>query len=393
MPWISSVDQLAADQKFDMPSLNVYHGSQNDVTGEDVMWADDFYRSIKKTNHLITETNAQTIGWDSKGQNPPFDGQGRLFVYSHIASGANMVEYWHLHSLHYGQETYWKGVLGHDLEPNRFYKEVSQTAHELQKIGPELVNLKIKNKVAVLYSRDSEFGLSYMPFKDGNAYMEVLRQMHRAAFRQNIGVDFVMAENADFTGYTLLLVPPLYVANDELLRKISDFVKNGGHVIMSVKSGFCDENSVVRHVKAPGPLREAAGFCYQEFSVTKSLSLVNDPFKVGEEKNKAKDWVEFIIPETAQPIAQYNDSFFGKYPAIVENRFGKGSLIYEGCLVTDDIQSKIVSDKASEIGLVDKEKNLIYPLVMRYGTNEQGKTIRYFLNYSNDEQLHCLVLK
>ena len=28
----------------------------------------------------------------------------------------------------------------------------------------------------------------------------------------------------------------------------------------------------------------------------------------------------------------------------------------------------------------------LYPLVMRYGTNEQGKTICYFLNYSNDEQ-------
>jgi beta-galactosidase len=126
---------------------------------------------------------------------------------------------------------------------------------------------------------------------------------------------------ADFTGYTLLLVPPLYVASDELLKKISDFVKYGGHIIMSVKSGLCDENSVVRHVKAPGPLRYAAGFYYQEFSVVKSLSLVNDPFKVGDEKNKAKDWVEFILPETAKPIANYNDPFFGKYPAIVENKF------------------------------------------------------------------------
>jgi beta-galactosidase len=386
MPWISSVDQLAADQKLDMPSLNVYHGSQNDVTGEDVMWADDFYRSVKKTNHLITETNAQTIGWDSKGQTPPFDGQGRLFVYSHIACGANMVEYWHWHSIHYGQETYWKGVLGHDLEPNRFYNEVSQTAHELQKIGPKLANLKIKNKTAILYSRDSEFGLGYMPFKDGNAYMQVLRQMHRAAFRQNIGVDFVMAENADFTGYTLLLVPPLYVASDALLNKISDFVKNGGHVIMSVKSGFCDENSVVRHVKAPGPLRNAAGFFYQEFSNIKSVALLDDPFKVGEENNKAKDWVEFIIPETAKPVANYNDTFFGKYPAIVENKFGKGSFIYEGCLVTDEIQSKIVSEKALEIGLIDKDRQITYPLVMKYGTNDQGKTIRYYFNYSNEEQ-------
>jgi len=390
MPWISSVDQLAACQKLDMPSLNVYHGSQNDVTGEDVMWADDFYRSVKKTNHLITETNAQTIGWDSKGQYPPFDGQGRLFVYSHFAGGANMVEYWHWHSIHYGQETYWKGVLSHDLEPNRFYGEVSQTAHELKKIGSKLVNLKIKNKTAILYSRDSEFGLGYMPFKDGNAYMEVLRQMHRAAFRQNIGVDFIMAENADFTGYSLLLVPPLYVASDALLNKISDFVKNGGHVIMSVKSGFCDENSVVRHVKAPGPLKEAAGFYYQEFSNIHPIPLRGDPFKVGNNKNSARDWAEFLIPETAKPLAIYDDIFFSKYPAITENKFGKGSFIYEGCLLTDEVQSKIVSNKALEIGLIDKDTELSYPLVMKYGTNDQGKTIRYFLNYSNTEQSFVL---
>jgi len=386
MNWLVAVDHIAATQKLDMPSLNIYHKSQNDVNGEDVMWADDFFRSVKKTNHLIAETNAQTKGWNSKGQFPPLDGQGRLFVYSHIACGANMVEYWHWHSIHYGEEIYWKGVLGHDLEPNRFYNEVSWTAHELQKIGPKLVNLKIKNETAILHSRESDFGLSYMPFKEGNAYMEVLRQMHRAAFRQNIGVDFVLAENADFTGYKLLLVPPLYVASDALLNKISAFVKNGGHVIMSVKSGFCDENSAVRYTKAPGPLREACGFYYQEFSNAISLALRDDPFKVGSEKNKAKDWIEYIIPETAKPLAMYDDPSFEKYPAITENKFGKGSLIYEGCLLTDEIQSKIISNKASEIGLVYGDKQLTYPIVVKYGTNDMGKTIRYYLNYSNKEQ-------
>jgi beta-galactosidase len=224
-----------------------------------------------------------------------------------------------------------------------------------------------------------------MPFKNGNAYLDVVRQMHRAAFRNNLGVDFVLAENADFTGYQILLVPPLYVASDALLKKISDFVENGGHVIMSVKSGFCDDNNVVRYTKAPGPLRKAAGFYYQEFSNIKSLSLRDDPFKVGNEKNKATDWAEFIIPETAKVLANYDDPFFGKYPAITENKFGKGSFIYEGCLVSDEIQSKIVSDKAKEIGMIG-DNQLTYPIVMRYGTNEQGKTIRYFLNYSAKDQ-------
>ena len=155
---------------------------------------------------------------------------------------------------------------------------------------------------------------------------------------------------------------------------------------MSVKSGFCDENSVVRHVKSPGPLREAAGLYYQEFSNIKSIALRDDPFKVGDLKNRAKDWAEFIIPETAKQIAVYEDPFFGRYPAITENKFGKGSFIYEGSLLTDEIQSKIVSDKASEIGLIDKDTHLSYPLVMKYGTNDLGKTIRYFLNYSGTEK-------
>ena len=59
----------------------------------------------------------------------------RQDVYLMASTGANMVEYWHWHSLHYGQETYWKGVLSHDLEPGRIYAEVARTAHELQRIG------------------------------------------------------------------------------------------------------------------------------------------------------------------------------------------------------------------------------------------------------------------
>ena len=86
-------------------AVNVYHGSQDNLTGDEIAFAGDFFRSVKMKNYLITETNAQTIGWDSKSQMPPYDGQLRQNVYAHMGSGANMVEYWHWHSIHYGQET------------------------------------------------------------------------------------------------------------------------------------------------------------------------------------------------------------------------------------------------------------------------------------------------
>src|SRR5450432_208151 len=158
------VDELAIANVLDVVANNPYHGTQDHLDGAWQALQGDFSRSLKHSNFLVTETNAQTLGWDSAGQFPPYDGQLRLDVYTDVSSGANMVEYWHWHSIHSGQETYWKGVLSHDLEPNRTYAEVSKTAHELQKIGPVLVDLKIKNQVAILYSVDSANGINIMPY-------------------------------------------------------------------------------------------------------------------------------------------------------------------------------------------------------------------------------------
>ncbi len=144
-----AVDEPDIARALDIVAVNPYHGTQDDFDGQDSSYEGDYARSLKRTNYLVTETNAEAIGWDSKNQYPPYGNQLRQDVYTHISSGANMVEYWHWHSLHYGQETYWKGVLGHDLQPGRIYEEVSRTAHELQRIGPEIVDLHITNDVAI----------------------------------------------------------------------------------------------------------------------------------------------------------------------------------------------------------------------------------------------------
>ncbi len=165
------IDKWASSKSMEVLGLNKYPPSQDALTGAEYAMAGDYIRSVKHNNYLITETTGQTTGWDSKEQHPFYDGQLRLNVYSNIGSGANMVAYWHWHSLHYGQETYWKGILSHDLEKNRVYEEMKKTALELKKFGPRLVNLKIKPQVAILFSYDANHALNVMPYKDGsNAY-------------------------------------------------------------------------------------------------------------------------------------------------------------------------------------------------------------------------------
>ncbi|MFN7994674.1 MAG: beta-galactosidase [Bryobacteraceae bacterium] len=377
------VDEFAISKDLDIAAVNPYHDVQDELDGEQISLSGDFVRSFKKSNYLVTETNAQTIGWDSKGQFPPYDGQLRLNVYSHLSSGANMVEYWHWHSIHYGQETYWKGVLSHDLEPNRAYAEVTRIAHELEKTGPKLVNLKKQSPVAILYSQDSHHGIRFMPFDDKVDYMTVLRQLYRCLYQLNAGVDFVAAEDPDFSGYEVLVVPPLYIASDALLEKISEFAKGGGHVLMSFKSGFANEYSTVRWTMAPGPLRAACGFHYQEFSnLRQPLKLKNNPYGDG----TVSTWAEFLMPDTAKALAYYDHPFFGKWPAITRNEFGKGTVTYEGTLPSDDMQRRIVREVMGLAGLNGPDQELPAAVRVKHGVGNSGKNIHYYLNYSGRQQ-------
>jgi len=391
------VNEFELSKALDVVADNPYHGTQDHMDGESQAEQGDFTRSLKHANYLVTETNAQTTDWTSSYQYPPYDGQLRLDVYTHLSSGANMVEYWHWASIHSGQETYWKGVLSHDLEPNRAYAEVSRTAHELAKIGPHLVNLKIHNDVAILYSVDSANALDFMPFALAPAaqwhmgpsqadYRTLVDQLHRTFYNANVGTDFIFPEDADFSKYKLIVIPPLYIADDALLQKISDYVKGGGHVLMSFKSGFANENSAVRWVRAPGPLREAAGFNYQEFSnLEKPLALKGDGIPTGAE-NQAMYWAEFLQLEHAKPLAMYDHPFFGRWPAITRNQFGKGTLTYEGTFLSNDLQQHIVLDTLKDAGISSTEGQLPSSIREKSGVNGFGKPLHYFLNYSSAPQ-------
>ena len=184
----------------------------------------------------------------------------------------------------------------------------------------------------------------------------------------------------------MILVPPLYVASDATLNRLSDYVKNGGHIVMSFKSGFTNEYDTVRWTMAPGPLREAAGFHYQEFSNLKHpVALKDDPFHAGD-ANKVSDWAEMLIPDTAQPVAYYDHPFFGKYPAVTRNHFGKGTFTYEGTVLSDTLQESLLAQELQSAGLAGPDQSLPAPVRVKHGTNRSGKTLHYYLNYSSSPQ-------
>jgi beta-galactosidase len=377
------VDHFEASQPFDITGVDIYHPSQDNLTGIEISFGGDMARSTKGTNYLVVETQAQAFtNWT------PFPGQLRLQAFSHLASGANMVAYWHWHSIHNSAETYWKGLLSHDFKSNPVYEEAKTVGKDFEKLSPQLVNLNKKNKVAILVSNESLTALEWFKFSftSSKNYNDVVRSLYDELYKMNIGCYFVAPSSNKLNNYDLLLVPALYSASDNLLARLNEFVNNGGHIVYTFKSGFADENVKVRTSRQPGIISEACGITYNMFVEPKNVTLKGNPFQVGEEHNQVETWMELITPITAEVLAYYDHPQWGKYAAITQNRYGKGTAIYIGCMTSSAVIKGVLEHAVKQAGVWGEDQDLSFPLITKSGTNQYGKTIRYYFNYSDTSQ-------
>lgn len=374
------VDHFAAAQAVDIAGADIYHPSQDKLTGKEISFCGDSTRSLKGTNYFVLETQAQAFPhWT------PYSGQLRLQAFSHLASGANMVEYWHWHSIHNSIETYWKGLLSHDLGPNPTYEEAKTIGRDFAKLSDKLINLKKKNRAAVLVSNEALTSMQWFQLPGGNvSYNDVVRLMYDRLYEMNIGCDILYPQSDSFEQYDLIVVPALYAASDELLARLNEYVKNGGNIVYTFKSGFANEHIKVRSETQPAIIGDACGIQYSQFVEARDVTLKGDPFEVGAEHNNVNVWMELLVPTTAEVLAFYDHPHWGAYAAITENRYGQGTATYIGCLPSEQVIRKVLERACRTAGLWGVDQELQFPIIVKSGINEAGRTIRYYFNYSDE---------
>jgi beta-galactosidase len=373
------VDHFAASRPLDVAGIDIYHPTQDSLTGIEISFGGDVARSMKAgRSYLVIETEAQGFP-----QWVPYPGQLRLQAFSHVASGANMVAYWHWHSIHNSAETYWKGLLSHDFLPNPTYDEAKTIGRDFASVGAELSDLKKSNQVAMLFSNEALTGFNAFGFPGGGRenYNDVLRPFYDALYRMNVGVDFIDPSSATLENYKLIVVPALYAASDALLKRLNAFVSNGGHVVYTFKSGFSDEHVKVRATAQPGLIGEACGVGYSQFTIPKGVT-VSSPYALQKGNDVVRFWMELLKPTTATVLARYNHPAWGDYAAITENKYGKGLATYVGFMPSDELIGKILEDAVRKAGAWGVDQELAFPLVTKSGVNGNGKTVHYYLNYS-----------
>ena len=374
------VNHFEAARALDVAGIDIYHPTQDHLTGAEIALGGDLARSMRGgQNYLVIETEAQGFPeWT------PYPGQLRLQAFSHLASGANMVGYWHWGTTSNAIETYWRGLLSQDFKPNATYEEAGSIGRDLARIGPELVNMRKENQIAIYVSNRALTAFNAFKFgwNSKATYNDVLRPFYDALYRMNAEADFVDPSTTDLSRYKLIVVPALYAASEAEIERLNAFAKAGGHLLYTFKSGFSDENVKVRSTNQPGLIAEAAGVRYNQFTIPEDVSLEGDPYGVGKADNSARWWMELLTPTTATTLAQYHHPVWGKYAAVTRNTYGKGEVTYVGFMPSDALAEKIVAEAVKRAGLWGTQQGLQFPTIVRSGVLANGHAVHYVLNYS-----------
>lgn len=377
------VDQFAAAKALTTAGFDIYHPSEDELTGAEISFCGAVARGLKQDNYLVLETEAQgNFGW------LPYPGQLRLQAFSHLASGADCVSYWHWHSIHNAVESYWKGVLSHDFSAGAVYREAATIGKDFARLSDQLLHLKKQNGVAVMVSSRSQAGLKWFPTcQQGDVpehnYSDYLRWICDALYRINLEYGVINDTCRDFGQYSLVILPALYAMPEDLSAAVRGYVKNGGSVIATFKTGFADPYLKIYADAQPHGLTECFGLTYDRFTRPVKVKLSSGDISLPERRS-VTDWMELLSVQGAEVICTYEHSAWGGIPAVTLNRFGKGQAVYIGCCMERESLEALLTQLLPLLGIAVPE--LRFPLIIKSGTNADGRLIRYYLNYSDSER-------
>jgi beta-galactosidase len=139
--------------------------------------------------------------------------------------------------------------------------------------------------------------------------------------------------------YATIYLPAAMCLSARLTRLLSDFVRQGGRVVMDMPGAWLDERARLVDTRQGSAFEELFGAILHEYAYCN-----NEPFSIG--KTQLKGFAAVLTPTTARVVAKYGNGA----PAITENKLGAGAAVLLGaeassaCLKpgNDDVESLLV---------------------------------------------------
>lgn len=366
------------------PDWHVYEQSR---VASETAFLHDLYRATKQRSYLLMESAPGCANWKSVNmlKRPGMD---TLQALQTIAHGSDSVQYFQWRKSRGSLEKFHGAVVDHvGTNETRIFKTVSETGRRLKNID-EVAGTFAEAKVAVIYDWENMWALNEsmgFKFKKKN-YNATCLSYHKAFWKRAVATDVVSA-HSDLSKYDLVVAPMLYMADEDTIERLTEYVKNGGTLYATYMLGMVDGTDLC-HLKGfpGGKLKEVFGIWNEE------IDSIPDEYRGGVtydgKEYEAEDFCESIHARGAQILAVYSKDFYKGTPAFTRNVYGKGKAYYQAFRDTGAFKEEAIERilKEEKIAGVIPAPAYGLPCGVSAHMRTDGETEYLFVeNYSDDE--------
>ena len=309
----------------------------------------DLVRGWKQQNFWVIEMPPGFVDWSSVS-NSLDRGETRAMAWHAVGHGADLVAFWQWRSALNGQEQYHGSLVGPDGEPVPVYAEVAQTGAEFAKAGPVLAGTSPVSEVALIHDYDSRWAIDFNRFSLRYDQMEILEAYYKAVRDVTQAVDIVVP-TAPLAGYKLVIAPSLNVVSPELAQVLTDYVKQGGHLVLGPRSGMKNGFNALNLERQPGPLVPTLGGRVEQFYALLEDVPVTGAWGTG----KATVWAEFfdkLAPDT-EVVMRYGagNDWLTDQPAAISRKVGQGKITCLGAVLDPALMASVAKQWIAAAGV------------------------------------------
>ena len=337
----------------------------------------DLCRSLKKAPFLLMESTPSTVNWREVAKLKE-EGTNTIASIQAIAHGANSVQYFQWRKNRGGYEKFHGAVVDHNgRDDTRVFKDVEELGQKLHGLG-EITSSNTYSKAAVIFDFENMWALREAKgFQNNNKkYTEECMKHYSFFLINNIETDVINQEQ-DFSCYSIVAAPMLYLLKEDTAKRLKEFVKNGGILISGFMSGYVNENDLCYLGGFPGAgLMEWFGIWNEEIDTLYEGTSKNVLFN--EKQYEAVDYCEHLHLNGAESVGTFTDGMFKDKSAVTVNKYGKGKAYYIAFRSNEDFLYNMYSE------ILNIKQNACDGIYQRIRENED-KIYKFIFNWGDCE--------
>ncbi|GAB3688085.1 beta-galactosidase [Salinarchaeum chitinilyticum] len=335
--WDSYPTGFVQDRHTDEPTREELRAGNPDQVGIN----HDVYRAALDRPFWVMEQQPGDINWPPHAPQPA-EGAMRLWAHHAVAHGGDAVVYFRWRRCREGQEQYHAGLRKQDGSPDRGYADAADAAEELFDLGP------VDAPVAMLHSYENLWAIGVQPHSPDFDYWDFLETYYGALRRRGVQVD-VVPPDRDLDDYAAVVAPLQYLLGDDLSERLADYVREGGELLLTARTGEKDQYNQLHEELQPGPLAPLVGATVdQHESLPEQLetrvTYDGDPYDY-------RTWAEWLDVDDATVRGRYESGTGSGRAAIVDAERGDGSVTYCGVWPERELADAITGSLLERAGV------------------------------------------